>query len=61
MKNYITFTNSELEEELEQLKAEYEMLQNIVIEKYQLMMDLAMQYGEAEDVLNTRMGKKKEA
>lgn len=60
MNNYKTYTNSELEEELGRLKRDYELAQKVVLENYQLMMELAEQYGEAEDVLNTRTGKKKE-
>lgn len=58
--NYNTFTNSELEEELERLKSEYEEVQKVTLEKYQKMMELATQYGEVNDILNVRMGKKKE-
>lgn len=60
MNNYKTYTNSELEEELKRLKRDYEIAQKVVLENYQLMLELAEQYGEAEDVLNTRTGKKKE-
>lgn len=60
MNNYKTYTNSELEEELKRLKRDYEIAQKVVLENYQLMLELAKQYGEAEDVLNTRTGKKKE-
>lgn len=60
MNNYKTYTNSELEEELSRLNRDYEIAQKVVLENYQLMMELAEQYGEAKDVLNTRTGKKKE-
>lgn len=60
MNNYKTYTNSELEEELSRLKRDYELAQKVVLENYQLMLELAEQYGEAEDVLNRRTGKKKE-
>ena len=60
MNNYKTYTNSELEEELKRLNRDYESAQKVVLENYQLMLELAKQYGEAEDVLNTRTGKKKE-
>lgn len=60
MNNYKTYTNSELEEELKRLNRDYEIAQKVVLENYQLMLELAKQYGEAEDVLNTRTGKKKE-
>lgn len=60
MEKYNTYTNLELEEELERLKEEYNSKQAIVIENYQKMVELASKYGEAEDVLNTRTGKKKE-
>ena len=60
MNNYKTYTNSELEEELKRLNRDYEITQKVVLENYQLMLELAKQYGEAEDVLNTRTGKKKE-
>lgn len=60
MNNYKTYTNSELEEELKRLKRDYELAQKVVLENYQLMLELAEQYGEAEDVLNRRTGKKKE-
>lgn len=59
MNNYKTYTNSELEEELKRLNRDYEIAQKVVLENYQLMLELAKQYGEAEDVLNTRTGKKK--
>ena len=60
MNNYKTYTNSEFEEELKRLNRDYEIAQKVVLENYQLMLELAKQYGEAEDVLNTRTGKKKE-
>lgn len=60
MDNYKIYTNSELEKELERLKRDYELAQKVVLENYQLMLELAEQYGEAEDVLNARTGKKKE-
>ena len=56
MADYKTFTNSELENELERLKSEYET----AIENYQLMLELAQYYGEVNDILETRTGKKKE-
>lgn len=60
MSNYKTYTNSELEEEIERLKQEYEFAQKAAMENYKLMMDLAAQYGEANDILEVRQGKKKE-
>ena len=60
MTNYKTFTNSELENELERLKSEYEIAQKTAIENYQLMLELAQYYGEVNDILKTRTGKKKE-
>lgn len=60
MNNYKTYTNSELEDEIERLKQEYEIAQKSAIENYKLMMDLAAQYGEANDILEVRQGKKKE-
>ena len=60
MANYKTFTNSELENELERLKSEYEIAQKTAIENYQLMLELARYYGEVNDILETRTGKKKE-
>lgn len=60
MTNYKTFTNSELENELERLKSEYEIAQKAAIENYQLMLELAQYYGEVNDILETRTGKKKE-
>lgn len=60
MGDYKTFTNSELENELERLKSEYEIAQKAAIENYQLMLELAQYYGEVNDILETRAGKKKE-
>lgn len=60
MGDYKTFTNSELENELERLKSEYEIAQKVAIENYQLMLELAQYYGEVNDILKTRTGKKKE-
>ena len=60
MADYKTFTNSELENELERLKSEYEIAQKTAIENYQLMLELAQYYGEVNDILKTRTGKKKE-
>lgn len=60
MKDYKTYTNSELEEELERLQREYEVAQKIAVENYQLMLELAQYYGEVNDILMTRSGKKKE-
>ena len=60
MGDYKTFTNSELENELERLKSEYEIAQKTAIENYQLMLELAQYYGEVNDILKTRTGKKKE-
>ena len=60
MGDYKTFTNSELENELERLKSEYEIAQKAAIENYQLMLELAQYYGEVNDILETRKGKKKE-
>ena len=60
MGDYKTFTNSELENELERLKSEYEIAQKAAIENYQLMLELAQYYGEVNDILKTRTGKKKE-
>lgn len=58
--NYKMYSNSELEKELERLKTEYEFAQKVAIENYQLMMELASYYGEAKEILDMRMGKKKE-
>ena len=60
MGDYKTFTNSELENELERLKSEYEIAQKAAIENYQLMLELAQYYGVVNDILETRTGKKKE-
>ena len=60
MGDYKTFTNSELENELERLKSEYEIAQKTAIENYQLMLELAQYYGEVNDILETWTGKKKE-
>ena len=60
MGDYKTFTNSELENELERLKSEYEIAQKAAIENYQLMLELAQYYGEVNDIFETRTGKKKE-
>lgn len=60
MADYKTFTNSELENELERLKSEYEITQKTAIENYRLMLELAQYYGEVNDILETRTGKKKE-
>ena len=60
MGDYKTFTNSELENELERLKSEYEIAQKAAIENYQLMLELAQYYGKVNDILETRTGKKKE-
>lgn len=60
MADYKTYTNSELEKELDRLKAEYNMAQKVAVENYQLMMELASDYGKAKDILDTRTGKKKE-
>lgn len=58
--NYKMYSNSELEKELERLKTEYEFVQKVTIENYQLMMELASYYGEAKEILDMRTGKKKE-
>ena len=60
MGDYKTFTNSELENELERLKSEYEIAQKAAIENYQLMLELAQHSGEVNDILEPRTGKKKE-
>ena len=60
MADYKTFTNSELENELERLKSEYEIAQKAAIENYRLMLELAQYYGEVNDILETGTGKKKE-
>lgn len=60
MNEYKSFTNSELEEELNRLKLEYEIAQKAAIENYQLMVELAQNYGVAKDILDKRTGKKKE-
>ena len=60
MANYKTFTNSELENELERLKSEYKIAQKAAIENYQLMLELAQYYGEVNDILETKKRKKKE-
>lgn len=59
MNDYKTYTNSELKAELERLKIEYETAQKAAIENYQLMLELAQYYGEANNILETRTGKKK--
>ena len=50
MADYKTFTNSELENELERLKSEYEIAQKTAIENYKLMLELAQYYGEVNDI-----------
>lgn len=60
MGNYNTYTNSELETELQRLTTEYEVAQRVVLENYQLMLDLAKQYGDANSILETRNGKRSE-
>lgn len=60
MNDYKSFTNSELEEELNRLKLEYEIAQKAAMENYQLMLELAQNYGDAKDILDKRTGKKKE-
>lgn len=60
MNDYKTYTNSELENEIERLKTEYELAQKAALENYQLMLELAQTYGEINDILETRTGKKKE-
>lgn len=59
MDKYKSFTNSELEEELKRLKQEYDVAQSVVLENYRLMLQLAEMYGQVEDILNIRTGKKK--
>lgn len=59
MGDYKTFTNKELENELERLNTEYQLAQKATVENYQLMLELAQQYGEANEILSTRTGKKK--
>lgn len=59
--NYKMYSNSELENELERLKTEYEFAQKVAIENYQLMMELASYYGEAKEILDMRTGKKKDS
>ena len=59
-KDYKTFTNAELENELERLNSEYKFAQGIVLENYQLMMELSELYKEVKGILDTRTGKKKE-
>lgn len=60
MEDYKTYTNSELEEEIEILKQKYNTAQEIVLTNYKIMMEAAEKYGVAEEILNTRLGKKKE-
>lgn len=60
MNDYKSFTNSELEEELKRLKSEYEIAQKAAMENYQLMLELAQNYGNAKEILDKRTGKKKE-
>lgn len=58
--DYKTFTNAELENELERLTNEYKFAQNVVLENYQLMMELSELYKEVNGILDTRTGKVKE-
>lgn len=58
MSDYKTCTNKELENELERLNTEYQLAQKATIENYQLMLELAQQYGEVNEILSTRTGKK---
>lgn len=58
MSDYKTYTNKELENELERLNTEYQLAQKATVENYQLMLELAQQYGEANEILFTRTGKK---
>lgn len=59
MADYKTYTNSELENELNRLTTEYEVAQKAALENYQLMIQLSQDYGEAKNILETRQGKKK--
>lgn len=58
MANYTTYTNSELEDEIKRLTTEYNLAQKAALENYQLMLELSKQYGEVNDVLETRNGKR---
>lgn len=60
MDKYKTYTNSELEAELERLDNEYKEAQRATVENYQLMLELANEYGTVNEILNTRNGKIKE-
>ena len=60
MADYKTLTNPETENQLERLKSEYEKKKKTAIENYRLMLELAQYYGEVNDILETRTGKKKE-
>jgi hypothetical protein len=59
MADYKTYTNSELENELKRLTTEYEVARQTALENYQLMLELAQEYGEVNNILETRLGKKK--
>jgi hypothetical protein len=59
MADYNTYTNSELEDELKRLTTEYEIAQKNALENYQLMIQLSQFYGEVNNILETRQGKKK--
>lgn len=59
MADYKTYTNSELENELKRLTIEYEVAQKAALENYQLMIQLSQDYGEVNNILETRQGKKK--
>lgn len=58
MNDYTNFTNSELEEELDRLKREYDFAQKLTLENYQLMLELAVNYGNAAEILEKRTGQK---
>lgn len=58
MADFKTYTNSELEEEMKRLETEYQLAQRATVENYQLMLELAQEYGKANEILETRTGKK---
>lgn len=58
MEDYKSYTNSELEAEIEKLTDRYTIAQNNVLENYQKMIELAQSYGVAKNILNIRNGKK---
>lgn len=57
--NYSTYTNSELEDELNSLEKEYKEIQESVVNGYSRMLELSRSYGEAKNMLDSRTGRKK--